>query len=119
MNPLSRQHCAINDNVYVYFWFMFMKCLKQLHAARKIVECHKLRTADIKKVFTAQRMTERRSVIHPSYPSSVLVSVQQKITKIISDQKIIMVILLEFGCLLQDRGCFDRNWVVEIKNAGW
>ena len=48
---------------------------------KNIVESHKLRTADIKKSVhsTAQRMTARRSVIHPSScPSSVLVTVHQK-----------------------------------------
>ena len=106
------------------YLYLFMKCLKQLHAARQnIVEGHKLRPADIKNSVhstaqhsTAQRMTARRSVIHPSScPSSVLVTVHQekKKPKLIQTGKSFwhhFGIFPEFRCLSQDPGRFYRNW---------
>ena len=43
----------------------------------------------------------------------------KKLTKIISDQEIIMLIFPEFGALLQDPGYFGPEFLVKIKKSGW
>ena len=95
----KRTHTHAHVFVYVHEVLETATCSK-----KNIVEGHKLRTADIKKKCsqhsTAQRMTARRSVIHPSScPSSVLVTVQKKKkTKLIQPRK-------HFGSCLE----FSRN----------
>ena len=69
---------------------------------------------------TAQRMTARRSVIHPSfYPSSVLVTVRaKKIPKLFQARKSFSSFTL-IRSLLQDPGYFWPELWVKIKNSGW
>ena len=92
-----------------------MKCLKQLHAARKnIVEGHKLRTADIKKSVhsTAQHSTAHDSTSQRNPP--LLLSIvcachraSKKKAKINSDRKFI---LAHYGIFPGIRGSFAGSW---------
>ena len=110
--------------------YMYMyNCLKQLREAKKhetIVEGQRLRTADT--LSTAQDSTAHDSTPQRNPPlllSSLFSLIpfyplfHAKNTKIISDQEIIVVALLEFGSLLLDPGYFWPEFLVKIKNPSW
>ena len=119
-------HVYMSINVYVYVFVSVYEVLETATCSKQ-KHCGRLQASNsrYKKIVftaqhsTAQRMTARRSVIHPSScPSSVLVTVhQKKKAKINSDRKIILAFSRNSGVFYRIQVVFTEL-EVEIKNAG-
>ena len=96
-----------------------MKCLKQLHVEKNIVEGHSLRT--VNNIFpqhrTAQRVTARRSVNNAFSLLSSLFSplLSHTLLSSVSRQKKAKINLIQTGKSLwpfsEIRGCFAGSWL--------
>ena len=97
------------------YLYITATCSKKKHCGRSQASKSRKKRVFTAQHSTAQRMTARRSVIHPSScPSSVLVTVHpKKKPKLIQPGKtfrLMFGIFPEFGGLLQDAGRFYQNF---------